>query len=67
MKINAFTLVADLPENIKQQILQEARQNFESLSYPVDIEEELENVECSKMCDIECTVDVQKYYTEHIR
>lgn len=67
MKINAFTLVADLPENIKQQILQEARQTFESLSYPVDIEEELENVECSKMCDIECTVDVQKYYTEHIR
>lgn len=67
MKINAFTLVADLPENIKQQILQEARQTFESLSYPVDIQEELENVECSKMCDIECTVDVQKYYTEHIR
>lgn len=67
MKINAFTLVADLPENIKQQILQESRQTFESLSYPVDIEEELENVENSKMCDIECTVDVQKYYTEHIR
>lgn len=67
MKINAFTLVADLPENIKQQILQEARQTFESLSYPVAIQEELENVECSKMCDIECTVDVQKYYTEHVR
>lgn len=67
MKINAFTLVADLPEHIKQQILQEAWQTFESLSYPVDIQEELENVECSKMCDIECTVDVQKYYTEHIR
>lgn len=67
MKINAFTLVADLPENIKQQILQESRQTFESLSYPVDIEEELENVENSKMCDIECTVDVQKYYTEHVR
>lgn len=67
MKINAFTLVADLPENIKQQILQEARQTFESLSYLVDIEEELENVENSKMCDIECTVDVQKYYTEHVR
>ena len=67
MKINAFTLVADLPENIKQQILQEARQTFESLSYPVDIEEELENVENSKMCDIECTVDVHKYYTEHVR
>lgn len=67
MKINAFTLVADLPQTIKQQILQEAQQTFESLSYPVDIEEELENVESSKMCDIECTVDVQKYYTEHIR
>ena len=67
MKINAFTLVADLPENIKQQILQEARQTFESLSYPVDIAEELETVNNSKMCDIECTVDVQKYYTEHVR
>lgn len=67
MKINAFTLVADLPENIRQQILQEAQQTFESLAYPVDIAEELENVNNSKMCDIECTVDVQKYYTEHIR
>lgn len=67
MKINAFTLVSDLPERIKQQILQEARQTFERLSYPVDIQEELENVECSKMCDIECTVDVQKYYTERVK
>lgn len=67
MKINAFTLVSDLPERIKQQILQEARHTFEVLSYPVDIQEELENVECSKMCDIECTVDVQKYYTERVK
>lgn len=67
MKINAFTLVSDLPERIKQQILQEARQTFEGLSYPVDIQEELENVECSEMCDIECTVDVQKYYTERVK
>lgn len=67
MKINAFTLVSDLPENIRQKILREARQTFESLSYPVNIQEELENVNNSKMCDIECTVDVQKYYTEHIR
>ena len=67
MEINAFTLVSDLPENIRQKILREARQTFESLSYPVNIQEELENVNNSKMCDIECTVDVQKYYTEHIR
>lgn len=67
MKINAFTLVSDLPERIKQQILQEARHTFEELSYPVDIQEELENVECSKMCDIECTVNVQKYYTERVK
>lgn len=67
MKINAFTLVSDLPEDIRQQILQEARQTFESLSYPVDIQEELETVKNSKMCDIECTVDVQKYYTERVK
>ena len=67
MKINAFTLVCDLPENIRQQILQEAQQTFKSLAYPVDIAEELENVNRSKMCDIECVVDVQKYYTEHVR
>lgn len=67
MKINAFTLVADLPENIRQQILQEAQQTFKSLAYPIDIAEELETVNNSKMCDIECTVDVQKYYTDHIR
>ena len=67
MKINAFTLVSDLPEDIRQQISQEAQQTFESLAYPVDIAEELETVNNSKMCDIECTVDVQKYYTEHIR
>ena len=53
MKINAFTLVADLPENIRQQILREAQQTFKSLAYPVDIAEELENVNNSKMCDIE--------------
>ena len=67
MKINAFTLVSDLPENIRQQILQEAQQTFKSLAYLVDIAEELENVNNSKMCDIECVVDVQKYYTEHVR
>ena len=53
MKINAFTLVSDLPEHIKQKILQEARQTFEGLSYPVDIQEEIETVKNSKMCDIE--------------
>ena len=67
MKINAFTLVSDLPEDIRQQILQEAQQTFKSLAYLVDIAEELENVNNSKMCDIECVVDVQKYYTEHVR
>ena len=29
----------------------------------VDIEEQLENVKGCKMCDIEDTIDVQKYYT----
>ncbi len=39
------------------------KETFESLAFPVDIKEELENVKGCKMCDLEDTIDVQKYYT----
>ena len=52
-KITAHTYVCELPDMIQNQ----------SLAFPVDIEEQLENVKGCKMCDIEDTIDVQKYYT----
>lgn len=49
---------------IQSQIFQECKDTFESLAFPVDIEAELDNVKGCKMCDLEDTIDVQKYYTK---
>ena len=62
-KITAHTYVCELPETIQNQIFQECKETFKSLAYPVDINEQLENVKGCKMCDLEDTIDVQKYYT----
>lgn len=62
-KIIAHTYVCELPDMIQNQILAECEETFKSLAFPVDIEEQLENVKGCKMCDIEDTIDVQKYYT----
>lgn len=62
-KVTAHTYVCELPETIQNQILQECEETFESLAFPVDIEEQLENVKGCKMCDLEDTINVQKYYT----
>lgn len=62
-KITAHTYVCELPDMIQNQILAECEETFKSLAFPVDIEEQLENVKGCKMCDIEDTIDVQKYYT----
>ena len=62
-KITAHTYVCELPDMIQNQILAECKATFESLSFPVDIESELDNVEGCKMCDLEDTIYVQKYYT----
>ncbi len=62
-KITAHTYVCELPDMIQNQILAECEKTFKSLAFPVDIEEQLENVKGCKMCDIEDTIDVQKYYT----
>lgn len=62
-KITAHTYVCELPDMIQNQILAECKATFKSLAYPVDIEAELNNVKGCKMCDLEDTIDVQKYYT----
>ena len=62
--ITAHTYVCELPDMIQNQIFQECKETFESLAYPVDIEAELENVKGCKMCDLEDTINVQKYYTK---
>ena len=62
-EITAHTYVCELPDMIQNQILAECEETFKSLAFPVDIEEQLENVKGCKMCDIEDTIDVQKYYT----
>lgn len=63
-KITAHTYVCELPEAIQNQIIQECEETFKSLAFPVDIEAELDNVKGCKMCDIEDTINVQKYYTK---
>ena len=63
VKITAHTYVCELPDDIQNQILQECEETFKSLAYPVNIQEELETVACCKMCDLEDTINVQKYYT----
>ena len=62
-KITAHTYVCELPDMIQNQILAECEETFKSLAFPVDIKEELETVRGCKMCDLEDTIDVQKYYT----
>lgn len=62
--LTAHTYVCELPDTIQNQILQECKETFESLAFPVDIKEELENVKGCKMCDLEDTINVQKYYTK---
>lgn len=61
--ITAHTYVCQLPDMIQSQILQECKETFESLAFPVDIETELDNVKGCKMCDLEDTINVLKYYT----
>lgn len=63
VKITAHTYVCELPDIIQNQILAECKDTFESLAFPVDIDAELETVKGCKMCDLEDTIDVQKYYT----
>lgn len=61
--ITSHTYVCQLPETVQNHILQECKETFESLAFPVDIESELETVKGCKMCDLEDTINVLKYYT----
>ena len=63
IKITAHTYVCELPDTIQSQIIQECETTFRSLAFPVDIQEQIENVKGCKMCDLEDTIDIQKYYT----
>lgn len=48
VNITAHTYVCELPEAIQNQILQECKETFKSLAFPVDIEAELDNVKGCK-------------------
>ena len=63
-KITAHTYVCELPDMIQNQILAECEETFKSLAFPVDIDAELETVQGCKMCDLEDTINVLKYYTK---
>lgn len=63
IKITAHTYVCELPDAVQSQIIQECETTFRSLAFPVDIQEQIENVKGCKMCDLEDTINVQKYYT----
>lgn len=64
VNITAHTYVCELPDAIQSQILQECEATFKSLAFSVDIEAELETVKGCKMCDLEDTINVLKYYTK---
>lgn len=64
IKITAHTYVCELPETIQSQIFQECKATFQSLAFPVDIQEQFKIVKGCKMCDLEDTINVQKYYTK---
>ena len=62
--ITAHTYVCELPETIQNQIFQECKETFESLAFRVVTKEQIENVKGCKMCDLEDTINVLKYYTK---
>jgi hypothetical protein len=53
--------VSELPQEVQDEIVKEATKVFKSLAYKVDIEEETENILCSRLCDISDTIDIKKY------
>lgn len=57
-KVTAHTYVCELPDDIQNQIFQECKETFKSLAFPVDIEEQLENVKGCKMCDLEDSIHI---------
>jgi hypothetical protein len=59
---NSHLYVAQLPQSFQDEIVKEATEVFISLAYKVDIEEEIENILCSRLCDISDTIYIKKYF-----
>jgi hypothetical protein len=53
--------VSQLPQEVQDEIVKEATKVFQRLAYNVDIEEEIENILCSRLSDISDTIDIKKY------
>ena len=53
--------VRQLPQATQDEIVKKCTKVFKSLAYPVDIEEELQNVLCSKLSDISDTINIKPY------
>lgn len=51
------------PKQFKIRFSRNAKKLLKAL-LSCDIEEQLETVKCCKMCDLEDTINVQKYYTK---
>jgi len=58
---NSHLYVAQLPQSIQDEIVKEATEVFKSLAFKVDIADEIENILCSRLCDISDTIDISKY------
>jgi hypothetical protein len=58
---NSHLYVAELPQEVQDEIVKQATKVFQSLAYKVDIEEEIENILCSRLSDISDTIDINKY------
>jgi hypothetical protein len=53
--------VCQLPQAIQDEIVKKCRKVFKSLAFQVDIEEEIQNVLCSKLSDISDTINIKPY------
>ena len=53
--------VCQLPQATQNEIVSKCRKVFKSLAFPVNIDEEIENVKCSKLSDISDIINIKKY------
>lgn len=53
--------VCQLPQAIQDEIVKKCKKVFKSLAFPVDMEEEIQNVLCSKLSDISDTINITPY------
>lgn len=53
--------ICQLPQSIQDEIVKKCKKVFKSLAFQVDIEEEIQNVLCSKLSDISDTINIKPY------